>query len=162
MKVLFLHPKDRANEGPWQKIRWDWIVDLGWSGHWANADLAGSLRCRVFSVRHILDHKQHLACLREQFRPGSGKLIDKEGVDWWDTFFPLPYGRIEEILLASTLAGQIPRRAEKAPTRPHFMIRALSALLRREIKTFPDRHETLFARYFKAGSNLRPFQFVEI
>ena len=89
MKILLLHPKDRVEDGPWRDTHWDWIVDLGWAGHCAYTKLADRLHCKASSIRNIPDHQLHLSRLREPWKLGFGKLVDEEGVDWWDVFFPI-------------------------------------------------------------------------
>jgi len=162
MKILLLHPNDRVEDGPWQSIRWDWIVDLGWAGQAAYAQWANRFSCKAFSIRNVIDHKQYLSSFRELWKLDLGKWVDEEGVDWWDVFFPVLYARIEEILPVSTLAGQIPANAELAATRPHFLVQALSKLLLRDIKTFTTASNGFLARYGKVASTFRPLQIIEI
>lgn len=162
MKILLLHPKDRVEDGPWRDTHWDWIVDLGWAGHCAYAELADRLHCKASSIRDIPDHQRHLSRLRESWNPGFGKLVDKEGVDWWDLFFPVSFDRIEEILLMSTLSQQIPADAELVASRPHSLVRTLSALLHREIKSFVAAGDGLLARYGKAASTFHLWRLGEI
>lgn len=109
MKILLLHPNDRAEDGPWRNLGWDWIVDLGWAGHRAYARLADRFRCRAFSIRSVSDHEFHRSRLRELWQPDFHQLMDAEGVDWWDIFFPLPYAQMEQVVLVSTLAAEIPK-----------------------------------------------------
>lgn len=162
MKILLLHPKDRVEGGPWHHTRWDWIVDLGWAGHRAYSEREDRLSCKAFSIRNVPDHQLHLSHLRDSWEPGLGKLVDEEGVDWWDVFFPSSYDRIEEILLASALAGQIPADAEIVATRRHSQVRTLSKLLRRQIKTLTSEGGGFLSRYAKAAATFRPLQIVEI
>src|SRR5258708_34869325 len=74
-------------------------------------------------------------------------------------------------MLSSALAGQIPGHAEIFATSPHLILRALSLLLSREIKSFSlgyqssDRRTGFRAtsrRYLKAAFALRPSQLTEI
>jgi len=162
MKILLLHPNDRVEDGPWQNIRWDWIVDLGWAGQAAYVQWAERFRCKAFSIRNVIDHKQYLSNLRELWKLDLGKWLDDEGVDWWDVFFPVLCSRIEEILPVSTLAGQIPPNAELAATRSHLLVQALSKLLHRDIKTFTTVRNGFLARYGKVASTFHPLQIMEI
>ena len=166
MKVLLLHPNDSAEVGPWREVRWDWIVDLGWSGRSGYEHLSKLLGCRIFSLQDVLNHEQHGTQVREFLRAGLGQVIDEEGVDWWDVFSPLPYDRIEQALLVSGLARQIPPDAEIAATRPHSLTQGLSVLLGREIKVFvADSGSALgkrLVRYRKAAATFRPSQILQI
>jgi len=162
MKILLLHPNDSVGDGPWESTCWDWIVDLAWAGHCAYAAMANRFGCRALSIRSILDHQTHLMRLRELWGAGLGELVDEEGIDWWDSFLPLPHARIEEIMLASALAAQIPAGAEVVATREHSLVRALSKLLDRDIKAFAPEKTSLLARYVKAASIFHPSQLLEI
>ena len=162
MKILLLHPRDRAEDGPWQHTHWDWIVDLGWAGHCTYIELAERLGCEFLSIRNILDHRQHLSSLRDLWKPGLGRLVDDENIDWWDAFFPLPYAQIEEILLVSSLAQHIPNDAEIVATRSHLLVRALSQLLGREIRPYTAERNSRFTRYRKAAATFRPAQIMDI
>ena len=166
MEILLLHPNDRADEGPWRDVRWDWIVDLGWAGQCAYAELSDRLGCRAFSVRESSDHALHLSRLREFWQAGIHQLIDEQGLDWWDIFFPLPYTQMEQIMLLFALDEQIPKSARVTATRSHFMVQALSTLLGRKIGIFvPESHYkglSLLARRIKAASAFTPPQLGEI
>ena len=166
MKILLLHPNDSVDLGPWREIHWDWIVDIGWSGLTTYADLAQRLNCRVFSLNDVPNHAQHRDQLRQLFHIFNGRLLDTEGVDWWDIFSSQLYDRIQQALLVSALARQVPSGAEIAATRPHFMAHALSTLLSREIKPFAADTGSGFAnrlaRYAGAATTFRPAQILQI
>ncbi len=179
MKILLVHPDDTVEVGAWAGTRWDWVVDLGWSGRHDYVRQTERLGFRVFGIYDLLDHEQHRSRLREILALGLDRLVDSESVDWWDLFSPYP--QLEQLMLLSALAEQIPERAEIFATRPHFTLQALSLLLRartengattdREIKSFSadsptvDRRTSLRARsrrYMDAAFALRPAQVIEI
>lgn len=171
MKILLVHPDDSVEAGPWTGTRWDLAVDLGWSGRHAYARQSERLGFRVFSIYDLLDHEQHRCRMREILASGLDQMVDSESVDWWDAFSVYPFQQLEQLLLLSALANEIPEQAEVFATSPHFMLPALSPLLNREIKSFsPDsqasNHGTHFCakfrRYLKAAFALRPSQLTEI
>src|SRR5580698_3823562 len=166
MKILLVHPHDSVEAGTWADTRWDLVVDLGWSGREAYSRQSERLGFRVFSIYDFLDHAQHRDRLREILALGLDQLVDAESVDWWEAFSVYPYHQLEQLLLLSTLAEQIPVDAEIFATSPHFALRALSLLLNREIKNFSMQHKSAFQershRYWKAAFALRPSQMVEI
>src|SRR5277367_5941999 len=105
MKILLVHPADYAEAGAWAGIRWDWIVDLGWSGRHAYAQLGERLGSRVSSIHDVLNHQDHLRGLRELLAVGLDQMVDSESVDWWDHFSVYPYQQLEQLLSLSALAG---------------------------------------------------------
>ena len=171
MKILLVHPDDSVEVGAWAGTRWDLAVDLGWSGRHAYARQSERLGFRVLSIYDLLGHEEHRCRMREILALGLDQLVDSESVDWWDAFSPLPYQQLEQLMLLSTLAEQIPEHAEIFATSPHFTLRMLSLLLDREVKSFSvdrqagDRHPGFRARsrrYLKAALALRPAQLTEI
>jgi hypothetical protein len=171
MKILVVHPDDSLEVGAWAATRWDWAIDLGWSGRHAYSQKSERLGYRVFSIYELPDSGWHRNRLREILALGLEQVVDSESVDWWDVFSALPHQQIEQLLLLSALSEQIPQDAEIFATRPHFALRALSLLLNREIKSFSaDRltgdsqpgFQARCHRYLKATFALRPAQIVEI
>jgi hypothetical protein len=171
MKILLVHPDDSVEVGAWAGTRWDLAVDLGWSGRHAYSRQTERLGFRVFSIYDLLDHAQHRRRMREILALGLDQLLDSESVDWWDLFSAYAYPQLEQLMLLSALAEQIPEHAEIFATSPHLMLRALSLLLSREIKSFSVDHRTSDCRtgfrarsrrYLKAAFALRPSQVTEI
>jgi hypothetical protein len=166
-RILLVHPNDSVEMGAWaEDSRWDWAVDLGWSGRHAYSLQTERLGFRVSSIYDLLDHEQHLRRMRELLALGLDQLVDSESVDWWDAYSPLPYQQLEQLMLLSALAERIPADAEIYATRDYFAVRALSLLLKREIKSFSVERRAGFGarfhRYLKAGSSFRPSQLAEI
>ncbi len=165
MKILLVHPDDAIEAGAWAGTRWDLAVDLGWSGRYAYSQLSRRLGVRVFSIYDLVNHEQHRQRMRQLLAFGLDQLVDSESVDWWDVFSVYPYQQLEQLMLLSALAEQIPEHAEVFATRPHFAVRALSLLLNREIKSFTTDREAGFQaqcrRYWKAALALRRAQLTE-
>ena len=166
MKILLVHPDDSVEVGPWATTNWNLVVDLGWSGSAHYAQQTERLGCRVLSIYDVLEHDQHRQQIREILSVGLGLVVDSESVDWWETFCFQPYNQLEQILLLSALAEQVPDHAEVFSTRPHSSVRALSLLLNREIRSYASEPHTgvlvRAGRYLKAGLNLRSSQLIEI
>jgi len=176
MKILLAHPGDSVEVGPWAETQWDLVVDLGWSGRHAYSRQSERLGFRVFSIYDLLDHEQHRSRLRELLAVGLGQLVDSEAVDWWDAFSVHPYPQLEQLLLLSALAEQIPEHAEIFATSPHVALQALSLrsngkINDREIRSFSEVRQagdggTVFQRrsrrYLKAAFTFRPSQLAEI
>lgn len=171
MKILLVHPDDSienssAPVGSQAGPRWDWIVDLGWSGRPAYSRLSELLGIRVLSTYDLLDHEQHRSRMRNILELGLDQVLDSESIDWWDAFSVYPYQRLDQLLLLSALAAQIPDRAEIFATRPDFSLDALSLLTHRKIKSLSERRKNRLvervSRYWKAASSFRASQLAEI
>jgi hypothetical protein len=166
MKMLLVHPEDSVGAGPWTETNWNLIVDLGWSGRHSYSLLAKRFGCRVLGIYDLLDHEQHRCQLRELLVVGLDQLVDSESIDWWDAFSCSVYQQLEQFMLFSILADQVPEHAEILATRPHSATRALSILLKREVKCFlPERQNEVGVaarRYTKKAIALQPSQLIEI
>lgn len=170
MRILLVHPDDSIEAdfiaGAGAGARWDFAVDLGWSGRHAYSQQSERLGFRVFSIYDVLDHAQHGRRMRELLAFGFDQVVDSESVDWWEAFSVFPYAQLEQLMLLLALAEQIPDDAEMIATRPHFAARALSLLLHREIRVLSaESRSGLRARsrrYLKAAFALRPSQLAEI
>jgi len=184
MKILLVHPDDSVEVGPWAATRWDLVADLGWSGRATYARQIERLGFPIISMNNLLDHEQHRRRIRELLAVGLDQMLDSESIDWWELYSVHPYRQIEQLLLLSVLAEQIPPHAEIFATRPHFALSPLQILLNGskpgelklaeanagEIKTFLPGHQldaqtglrALPRRYWKAALALRPAQLVEI
>jgi hypothetical protein len=172
MKILLVHPEDWVEVGEWAGTRWDWAVDLGWSGRHVYAEKTARLGFRVFSIYDLLDHEFHRCRMRELMALGFDQVVDSQSVDWWDILSPHFYDGLEQLLLLSALVEQIPANAEIFATRPYFSLHAVSLLLSRagknsDIKSFSkersaDAISARSRRYLKAAITLRPSQIGEI
>lgn len=166
MNILLVHPADFVETGPWTETEWNLVVDLGWSGRHSYQQQATRLGCRVVSILDLLDHADHLSQLREILGVGINHLVDSESIDWWEVYSGPLYPQVEQLMLSSVLAKQVPDDAEIFATRPHFVTRILSLLLKRPIRFFvPDQKVGLArktSRYLKRVSALRPSQMAEI
>lgn len=166
MKTLLVHPADFVDAGPWAETKWNLIVDLGWSGRHSYSQQAERSGCRVVSILDLLDHAQHRCRLRELLGAGMNRLVDSESIDWWEVYLAPLYQQVEQLMLSSVLAEQIPDDAEIFATRPHFVTQVLTVLLKRTVNVFLPNQRAGFAmkasRYLKRESALRPSQMAEI
>ena len=167
MKILLVHPDDLvASEPATTETAWDRIVDLGWSGRYFYAQQAEHFGCPVLSIYDLLNHEQHRCRLRELLAVGLDQLVDSECIDWWDAFSGPLYKQLEQLMLASILAEQVPEGAEIFGTRPHFVTQAVALLLRCEIRILSPKPEARSgmgaSRFLKKISALGPTQFVGV
>jgi len=163
MRVLLVHPEDSPELAPWSEASWDLIVDLGWSGTYAYAELSRRLRCEVISLYGLLDHAVHRDRLRELNSVGLGQIVDSEGIDWWEVYSANLDHTLSQLLMIAALADRIPVNADVFTTRAHPASRTLSILLKREIKVFSNNSPHGPTQGLaKKLRTLRPSQILEI
>jgi hypothetical protein len=139
MRVLLLEPEDSPEQGPWSRQHWDLIVDLGKSSAFSEQRWARQYGCPVLRsdcFRHgIADAKK----VREIFSVGRGRLIDEEGIDWWDLLSLLLVPYALNLLALQSAANEISPSAELWATRPGGAAGILAIVLNRSVQTFVDR-----------------------
>jgi hypothetical protein len=166
MRVLLVQPEDSPERGPWSRQHWDLIVDLGKSSPFSEERWAHQYGCPVLradSFRHGMADAKYV---REMFSAGRGRLLDDEGIDWWDLMSLLvaPYALALPALLL--VAKEIHPSSEVWATRPGGVAGIMAIALGRSLQSFAPRglarsvaramHYAGLARRFSAA------QFTEI
>jgi len=136
MRVLLLHPEDSPRRGLWSEQRWDLIVDLGRSSAFSAAQWAEQARCPLLRADSFRRGVDDLKRVRELFSAGRGRLLDEEGIDWWDLTSVLVVFEAEAALVLQRLALEIGPAAEIWATRPDWPVSLMSVLLRRSLRSF--------------------------
>jgi hypothetical protein len=163
MRVLLLHPEDFPQRGPWSGQRWDLIVDLGRSSlasaaSWEEVTHAPVLRADSFR-KGVEDIKQ----VRKLFSLGMGRLIDEEGIDWWELTSQIIALDTEAVLVFLRMIPKIDGTAEIWATRPGWPASAIFALLKRPLQCFSDESSArVSTRVRHYGSLLRRFSAAQI
>ena len=166
MRVLLLHPDDSPRRGPWTRQRWDLIIDLGKSSAFSAELWEQSCGCPVWRADAFRHSVADMARARSILSAGRGRLVDDEGIDWWDlTFFIFE----PEILWAPALqqiAAEINPAAELWVTRASWPATFLSVLLNRTVRAFGEnglaRAVASTMRYVGLMRRLRATQIKEI
>jgi hypothetical protein len=136
MRILLLQPEDSPEQGPWSRQHWDLIVDLGKSSPFSEEEWSRQCGCpilRTDSFRHgIADART----VRQLFAPCLGRLIDEEGIDWWDLLALLVAPDALTLLALQAVAGALSSSAELWATRPGGVAGMLAVVLSRSIRDF--------------------------
>jgi hypothetical protein len=138
MRILLLHPEDSPLCGPWSRQRWDLIVDLGRSSPFSAAAWQEQVRCPILRADSFRRGIEDLRLIREMFAPGRRRLLDEEGIDWWDLTSLVVVPQMEDALILRRLASEISVGAELWASRPGWPASACAILLQRPLRTFAD------------------------
>jgi hypothetical protein len=141
MRVLLVHPEDSVIEGPWAVSRWDLIVDLGWAGSSQYAVWDVRIGCPVSSVWDFADWHEDVRRIQELCGIGKNRLVDAEGIDWWELLAPISYQQVYEFLLLQKVAREVQVPAEVRVTRPHRLADTLGKLVGVKVDPFIARSE---------------------
>lgn len=136
MRVLLLHPEDSPRRGPWSAQRWDLVVDLGKSSLFSAAAWQEQADCRLLRSDEFRQHSEDLRMVRKLFSAGRGRLLDDEGIDWWDLTSLVIVSEAETVLVLRRLADEVSAGAELWATRAGWPANAMSILLGRPLRTF--------------------------
>ncbi|HEY6337924.1 MAG TPA: hypothetical protein VIW68_05480 [Candidatus Sulfotelmatobacter sp.] len=158
MRVLLLHPEDFPQRGPWSAQRWDLIVDLGRSSAFSAAAWEQAAHAPVLRTDSFRQDLQDLGRVRELFLPGMGRLVDKQGIDWWQLTSLLIMSETEEVLLFQRMISKIDRTAEIWATRPGWPASGVADLLKLPLHTFSRARSARLGKLVRHyGSLLRRF-----
>lgn len=158
MRVLLLQPEDSPRRGPWSGQHWDLIVDLGKSSEFSAKAWSREFRCAVLGAdsfrRGIADSQQ----LSKVYAAGQNRLIDDEGIDWWNLLSLLIVPDALSAIALQRLATEIVSAAECWATRPGLTVACLERLLQRKIRCFGQNgRQRLAGRAKHYGNLLRRF-----
>jgi hypothetical protein len=163
MRVLLIHPEDSVIASPWAISRWDLIVDLGWAGSSQYAVWGARFDCPVRSLFSFANWREDVVRIRQFCGFGTDRLVDAEGIDWWELLAPSSYQQVYEFLLLQKVAHEIQIPAEVCVTRPHHLADALGRLLGVRVAPFVAQSErSAPARFRRFATKLRALTCAQI
>jgi hypothetical protein len=136
MRVLLLHPDDSPRRGPWSQQHWDLVVDLGKSSHYSVEAWSAQFSCPVLGADSFRYGVADVKIVRQILARGRGRLIDEEGIDWWDLTSLLLAPAILDVLAFQRVAAETNHFTELWSTRPGWPARVIAILLNCTLKTF--------------------------
>jgi hypothetical protein len=163
MRVLLVHPEDSMIEGPWAASRWDLIVDLGWAGSSQYAVWGVRVGCPVRSLWDFADWHEDVRRIQELCGIGNSRLVDAEGIDWWELLAPNSYQQVYELLLVQKVALELQIPVEVCVTRPHHLADTLGKLPGVKVDPFIAQSErSAAARFNRFTTKLRTLTSAQI
>ena len=106
MKILLLHPDDSPLSGPWAKEKWDLIVDIGFAGASVYSEWTAQTGAPVTSLRSFTHDSYRW--IGKTLQAGRNRLLDRNGLDWWELSAVLAYQDLEALFLVRRLLDQLP------------------------------------------------------
>src|SRR4051812_15067392 len=129
MKILLLHAEDSLAVGPWAGQHWDSIFDLARGGWAAYERWSRATGCPVKPIDDLREGFADTRRVRELMQLGLGRLVDREGLDWWELTAIMFHDYLERLVLLRKLATSFPSNAEAWITRDGIEARALRMIL---------------------------------
>ena len=128
MHVLLVHPEDSPRQGPWTLRRWDLIVDLGKSSEFSERAWSEQYGCPVLRLESFRQGISDVKRVRQILSAGRGRLLDEEGIDWWELVSLPVVPEALSLLALERAAPQIPPSAELWATRQGWPVETLAVL----------------------------------
>ena len=125
MPVLLLHPEDDF-DGPWKRERWDRVVDLGRAPKSFYDARSREFGCPVSSIYDLAIEIGDWQAWRDLLAAGSGRVVDRMGLDWWHIVSLLLQPAMQHIRLALRLAEEIHGCRTLVASRPSKLAEAVS------------------------------------
>src|SRR6266851_2073296 len=138
MKILLLHPEDSPRHGKWSGCQWDLIVDLGKSAASTASAWQSELHCPVLRLESFRQGSKDLAAVREILQMGRARLLDREGLDWWELTAILMHAELETVFLLRRVVRELAGTNELWSSRNGWPISAMAVILGRKVRSFDD------------------------
>jgi hypothetical protein len=152
MRILFLHPEDSPRRGPWSGQRWDLIVDLGRSSQFSSEAWQEIAKAPVLRSDSFRQGVEDLKQVRKLFSAGMGRLLDEDGIDWWELTSLVIMPEAEAVVVFQRMISEIGRAdAEIWTTRPGWPGSAIANLLKRPCQSFsqkPSQRLSMYVRHY--------------
>ncbi len=110
MKILLLYPEDKfplTGGGAW-----DLVIDLARAPHSTYEQWSRETNCPVISLYDFAEEIEDLHHTRELLQFGMGQMVDEWGIDWWDVMSLMIVPELQQLMLLSRLAKQLPPGCE--------------------------------------------------
>jgi hypothetical protein len=138
MSVLLIHPEDNPDSGSWRDLHCDRVIDLGLSGKNSYARWSRNFGCPVNGLTYLHRGMSEIRRVRDLLAAGRGRLVDSQGLDWWEILSICLTEQLETVILLQRLAATIVGD-EVHTSRPGFHAAIMQHLLPGRVHIFPSR-----------------------
>lgn len=146
MRVLLVHPEDSPLQGPWAGQHWNLIVDLGKSSVNTAELWQEHHKCRVFRSDSFRRGIEDAKAIRKMFGVAKGRLVDEEGIDWWDVTSLIIVPEAHLVLVVERIAREIRGVSEVWTTRPDWASDLLASLLHVQLSFFGNTRRSRLSK----------------
>ncbi|HKS74215.1 MAG TPA: hypothetical protein VJQ82_13520 [Terriglobales bacterium] len=151
MRTLLIHSGDHPDGGPWAAETWSRVIDLGLGGAETYGRWREKLGCEVVSLESYRRGFQEILRVRELLAEGRGRLVDRDGLDWWEVTAILIHPQLEVLVLLARWLETVGDSEEVYISRPGLHADILRAFLGERLHVFP-RRDSRAARYLRLGA----------
>ncbi len=138
MRILLLHGEDEPLAAPWLNQPWDLVFDLGRAGWVACERWTRAFGCPVRPMDGLKKGHSEFQKVRELLQMGRGRLVDQEGIDWWELTSLLIHEQLEKLVLLRRFVEDLAGDAQVFITREGFEARALRFMLGQRLQVIDN------------------------
>lgn len=163
MRILLLHPEDSPEHGPWADETWDRAVDLGRGGAGTYKRWREFLRCPAEPLRTL--KLEDFPAVKSAIASGLGRVIDREGLDWWELTAILFHQRLETLMALQRFAFGLGAGHQVFVTRPGIHADGLRLFLGDRLHCFPAHFSSRnrgLSHYLRIAFRFKPSQISQI
>jgi hypothetical protein len=165
MRILLIHSEDDPESGAWASLPWDRIVDLGLGGVNSYARWSRRFQCPVTTLKSPRDGADGLGRVRDLLGLGCGRLIDEQGLDWWEIMSILLHGELETLILLQGFVPTVESADEVYVSRPGLHASLLQCLRAGGVNVFPLRRgaeKSGLGHYVRVSNRLSAPQIIDV
>lgn len=126
MRVLLLHHADQI---PPDDRSWDLVIDIGRAPRSTYHRWSSGTGGRVLSVYDWATEIDDLRCTKDLLGLGLGRLLDRDGIDWWDVCSLMLSPDLQQFMLGRRMAREFDEHCDLHATRDSSFVRGVQALL---------------------------------
>ena len=164
LRVLLLHPDDTP-ASPASSEPLDLVVDCGRAPKSTYDGWRQKTVCPLFSLYQFAQEVEDLHVLRRLLQLGTGHLVDRGGIDWWDVLSLEIALQLQQLMLVRRLAKELGSSCELYASRPHPLATALQKLLGVRLTILQSRSQSVLHQvrhYQEAFSHLDTAQLAQV
>jgi hypothetical protein len=165
MRILLIHSEDDPETGTWAGLTWDRMVDLGMGGVRTYERWKRRSRCPITTLSSLRRGFDDFRRVRELLGQGCGRLVDEQGLDWWEIMSLLLHGEVETFLVLQRFAETVGSGDEVYISRPGLHASLLQSLLITRVHIFPLRKEAQrggLGHYVRVSNKLSAPQMIDV
>jgi hypothetical protein len=162
--ILFIHPDDDPEAGPWANQKWSRVIDLGLAGSDAYERWSRKFGCPVQSIYDTGNGFEVIQRVRDLVSGGLGKVTDSFGIDWWQIAVAYLYSQLETLVWLRRVVQGMGAGEDARVSRLGFHADALRQMLGGRLATFAQSTSSPrgVARYLAVARRLPAWQVAQI
>jgi hypothetical protein len=163
LKVLLLNPDDTGSLP--RAERWDLIVDFARAPAAIYESWSQQAGCPLLSLCQFANEVEDLHRTRQLLQTGTGWMLDRWGIDWWDVLSLEIVAQIQQLMQVQRLSKTLNVNCELYSNHPSPLATALQSLLGAKLTIIGSRFQSALhgvRQYCNVLSRLNATQLAQV